>query len=83
MDEEGLRYAFQCLSTLRKAGIAADMYPESAKLKKQMNYANNRKVPYTVLIGEAERSSGQLSLKDMATGEQRGMRLEEVVKALS
>lgn len=82
MDEEGVRYAFQCLNTLRRAGIAADMYPEPAKLKKQMTYANNRQVPYTGLIGEAERSSGQLSLKNMATGEQRGMGLGGIVEVL-
>lgn len=82
MDEEGLRYAFQCLGTLRRAGIAADMYPEAAKLKKQMKYANDRKVPYTILIGATELSSGQLSLKNMETGEQKGMSLEEIVGAL-
>lgn len=81
-DEAAHRHAFQALAQVRAAGINAELYPEPAKLKKQMNYANKREVPYTVLIGEAEMDSGQLTLKNMATGEQRHLPLTEIIDTL-
>lgn len=81
-DEAAHRHAFQALAQVRAAGINAELYPEPAKLKKQMNYANKREVPYTVLIGEAEMDSGKLALKDMATGEQRHLPLTEIIDTL-
>lgn len=81
-DEAAHRHAFQALAQVRAAGINAELYPEPAKLKKQMNYANKREVPYTVLIGEAEMDSGQLALKNMATGEQRHLALTEIIDTL-
>lgn len=63
-------YALPLLQKLRNAGIAAELYPEAAKLKKQLSYANNKNIPYVVLIGEAEMQEGVLSLKDMLTGDQ-------------
>ena len=58
------------LEKLRKARINAEIYPESAKMKKQMTYANNKNVPFVVLIGENEMKEGTLTVKNMATGEQ-------------
>ncbi|MCB0606820.1 MAG: histidine--tRNA ligase, partial [Lewinella sp.] len=69
-DEATHRYAFRCLTQLRAAGINADIYPEPGKLKKQMKYANDRQVPYVILVGEDEMQTGKLALKDMASGEQ-------------
>ncbi|MCB9283331.1 MAG: histidine--tRNA ligase [Lewinellaceae bacterium] len=78
-DEPSHRYAFRCLSQVRQAGIAADLYPEPAKVGKQMKYANDRKVPYVVLIGESEMNSGNLTLKNMESGEQQQLSLKEIV----
>lgn len=70
LDEESHKYAFKQVSLLRQACIACDLYPEPAKMKKQMSYANARNVPYVAIIGETERQEGKVSLKNMVTGEQ-------------
>jgi histidyl-tRNA synthetase len=58
------------LQMLQQAGIASEMYPEAAKMKKQFSYADAKKIPYTVIIGSNEAASGQYQLKNMITGEQ-------------
>lgn len=82
-DEETHAYAFEQLSTVRNKGIAADLYPEPVKLKKQMKYANDIKAPYVVLIGSEEMTSGRLTLKNMTTGEQSKLTLNEITAKLS
>ena len=62
--------ALKLVTQLRKAGIKADMYPSSAKMKKQMKYANNRNVPYVILIGEQELSNNSFVVKNMNEGSQ-------------
>ena len=64
---------------MRKAGIKAELYPEAAKFDKQMKYANKRAILYVLLAGEAERTAKQVSLKNMQTGEQKTLSLEEAV----
>ena len=81
-DEATHFYAFDCLTALRRAGVNADLYPEPVKLQKQMKYANGIGVPYVLLIGEEEMASGQLTLKNMITGEQMKGTLEEVTGKL-
>jgi histidyl-tRNA synthetase len=78
-DEE---YAMGVLQGLRNAGVAAELYPEAAKFDKQMKYANKRSMPYVLLAGEAERTSGQVSLKNMQTGEQQTTLLANVIDLL-
>ena len=78
-DEPTHRYAFDLLTRLRRADIPADLYPEPAKLKKQMKYANQRGVPYTLLIGSEEMKSGKMQLKNMRSGEQSARTPEELV----
>ncbi|MBK9735453.1 MAG: histidine--tRNA ligase [Saprospiraceae bacterium] len=75
LDEESHKYAFKHISILRLSGISCDLYPEPSKLKKQMNYANARKVPYVAIIGETERAADLVSLKNMKTGEQKDVTL--------
>lgn len=82
-DQKAHAYAFRCLNQVRKAGISADLYPEPAKLKKQMKYANDRKAPYVVLIGDNEMESGQLTLKDMENGAQSSLTLEAIIAQLT
>ncbi|MDR2935833.1 MAG: histidine--tRNA ligase [Rikenellaceae bacterium] len=62
--------ALQLISRLRDRGISAEIYPEAARMKKQMEYANRRVIPYTALIGDDELTARQVTLKDMTSGEQ-------------
>ena len=55
---------------MRAACIAAEIYPDEAKMKKQMSWADSRSIPYVAIIGESELAEGKLTLKNMATGEQ-------------
>ncbi|MEO6833909.1 MAG: His/Gly/Thr/Pro-type tRNA ligase C-terminal domain-containing protein [Chitinophagaceae bacterium] len=66
------------LQQLRAAGISAEIYPEAAKFDKQMKYANKRGLPYIIIAGEKEMAEGKLSLKNMGTGVQKTMGIEEV-----
>ena len=75
-----------CLSILAKAraaGIRAEIYPDNSKMKKQMGYANAKGIPFVALVGENEMNEGKVTLKDMATGEQRLVTPEELVEALT
>ena len=69
-------------SKARAAGIRAEIYPDSSKMKKQMSYANAKGIPFVALVGENEMNEGKVTLKDMATGEQRLVTPEELVEAL-
>lgn len=82
-DEESLAYAFAKTQELRAAGIRADCYPEPAKPKKSLGYADSCGIPYAVLIGERERESGRLALKDLGTGEQESLGMAEVIERLT
>ncbi len=64
----------------RRAGIPTEVYPDSVKMKKQMSYANAHHVPFVALIGETEMAEGRISLKDMATGEQHSVTLDELIE---
>jgi histidyl-tRNA synthetase len=79
-DADAEKYALPILQALRTNGVAAELYPTSAKLKKQMSYADNKRIPYVVLIGTEEMQSGQLTLKDMKTGEQRTLTQKDLVE---
>ncbi|MES2730606.1 MAG: histidine--tRNA ligase [Bacteroidota bacterium] len=81
-DAELGRYALPLLRQLREAGINAEMYPDTSKIKKQLDYANQKNIPYVLLIGSEERESGQYTLKNMQSGEQQKLSLEEVIEAL-
>ncbi|PLX00128.1 MAG: histidine--tRNA ligase [Marinilabiliales bacterium] len=63
-------YCLPLLSKAREAGINSEIYPSSAKMKKQMTYANNKQIPFVILAGEDEINSSQVTLKDMVSGEQ-------------
>ena len=82
-DAETHRFAFKCLNETRAAGINSEIYPDATKLKKQMDYANRRGVPYVCLIGSDEMDSGLLSLKNMGTGEQEKISLADIIAKLT
>ncbi|SOD20188.1 histidine--tRNA ligase [Pedobacter xixiisoli] len=81
-DEAAELYALPLLQQLRDANIAAELYPASVKLKKQMSYADAKSIPYVVLIGEEEMQSGALTLKDMVSGAQEKLTASEIVEKL-
>ena len=81
-DDLAHSYAFKCLNQVRAAGINAELYPQASKMKKQMKYANARKVPYVVVIGSNEMESGELTLKNMETGEGESLSLEGIINFL-
>ena len=64
---------------IRASGISTEVYPEPVKLKKQMNYANKKGIPYVILAGTEELESGKLTFKDMRLGEQKSMTLKEIL----
>ncbi|MBC7884796.1 MAG: histidine--tRNA ligase, partial [Saprospiraceae bacterium] len=78
LDEESHLYAFQQVAILRKTGIACDLYPDPAKLKKQMSYANARNVAFVAIIGETERINSVVCLKNMLSGDQKNVTVEEL-----
>jgi histidyl-tRNA synthetase len=82
-DEAAESYALPLLHQLREAGIAAELYPSAAKLKKQMSYADDKHIPYVLLIGSDEMLSGLLTLKNMHTGEQKKLKSEEIIELLN
>ena len=83
MDEASHLHAFDLLSQLRNKGINCDLYPSPAKLKKQMKYANDKSVPYTLLVGSEEVAAGSYTLKDMSEGSQQKLSLDDIISKLS
>lgn len=71
-------YLLPIIYKVRQAGIRAELYPDAAKMKKQMQYANARAIPYVVLCGETEMAAQKVTLKNMATGEQQLVAAEEL-----
>ena len=73
-------YILPLLSQLRSKGICAEIYPEAAKMKKQMSYADSNNIPFVALVGENEMKEGKITLKDMKSGEQELVDIEEIVE---
>jgi len=71
------------LAKLRKSGVNAEIFPENAKMKKQMNYANKKEIPFVILAGESEMAENKFTLKNMETGEQKSVSSQELVQLLS
>ena len=71
------------LSETRKKGIVCEFYPDAARLKKQLSYANSRQIPYVAIIGEEEEGKGLITLKDMQSGNQQAITFEELIAAIS
>lgn len=75
-------YCLKIASQLRQAGIRTEIYPDSVKMKKQMSYANAISVPFVALVGESEMESGLISVKDMASGEQKQMSVDDIIQLI-
>ena len=81
--EKETAYCMPIISKVRAAGIRAELYPDSAKMKKQMSYANAKQIPYVVLAGDNEIAESKVTMKNMESGEQQLVTCEELIKALS
>jgi len=75
-------YCLNAIKELRENGINAELYPDAAKMKKQMNYANKRQISNVVLVGEEEIQNNNYTLKDMGSGEQQKLSLEALIKGV-
>lgn len=80
--DKELMYSLPWLNQLRSKGINSEIYPEPAKLKKQMSYADNKRIPYVAIVGENEMNEGKVMLKDMKSGEQSPMNFDELISKL-
>ncbi len=83
LDEESFRYGLKVAQTLREKEIACEIYPDLSKIKKQMEFADKKKIPFVIVIGSEETKTGMLTLKNMGTGEQMKLRVEEIVEILN
>lgn len=70
------------IKQLRAAGISAELFPDTTKMKKQMNYANVKNVPFVAMVGESEIENGTIALKDMTSGEQSNYTIEQLIDML-
>ena len=75
--------AMKMLAKARQAGISAEIYPDSAKMKKQMSYADAKKIPFVAIIGESEMAEGKLTLKNMTSGEQSLVTIDEAIALIN
>ena len=81
-DEQAEKFALPLLQKLRNSGISAEIYPSSTKLKKQMTYADDKKIPFVILVGSDEMESGLLTLKNMKSGEQQKLSADQIAEFL-
>jgi len=75
-------YCLKFVNILRENGISAELYPDVAKMKKQMTYANNKAIPFVALVGENEMSEELITVKNMITGEQEKISIEKLIEKL-
>ncbi|MCR8668639.1 histidine--tRNA ligase [Aestuariibaculum sp. M13] len=80
-DKEAL-FSLKAIKALRINGINAELYPDAAKMKKQMNHANKRLIPYVIIVGEEEMMSNTFMLKTMSTGDQQKLTVDELISKL-
>jgi histidyl-tRNA synthetase len=76
---EEIRFALKIRDELTGLKISSEIYPDTVKLKKQMSYADSRKIPYIIIAGEEEIKNNLVTLKIMASGEQKKMNIEELL----
>ncbi len=81
--EKEAMHSLGIIGFLRAAGISAELFPSSDKMKKQMGYANNHNIPYVAIIGEQEIENGTIAVKNMSTGEQKQMTAVELKELLA
>ena len=81
--EKEAEYCLPLLTKVREANIRAEIYPDAAKMKKQMGYANDKKVLFVAIVGENEMNEGKVMLKNMETGEQQLVDIVQLIAAVT
>lgn len=82
-DQKAFAYALGLLKEFRAAGIKAELYPELSKMKKQLDFASKKAIPYVGICGDVEIAANEIALKNLETGEQESLGLEEVIARLT
>ena len=82
LGDESLDIALKKLNKLRSKGIICEIYPRKVKINKQLNYANKKKIPFVVIIGEQEIKNKKVTLKNMTTGKQDQILLSQLEKSI-
>jgi histidyl-tRNA synthetase len=77
--EQEVAHLLPLVTRIRAAGICAEIFPEASKMKKQMSYADAKKIPFVALIGENERQENKITLRDMSSGQQQSVSIEELI----
>lgn len=80
--EQEAIHGLEMLTKLRQAGVAAELFPDPAKLKKQMNYANKRNIPFVIFVGASEIEAKLYQLKNMTSGEQQNLDISGIIEAI-
>lgn len=80
--KEELNFALPLLQMVRSAGLNSEVYPDISKIKKQLDYADKKQIPYVCIIGSEEMKSGKLTLKNMISGEQEKLDFEEILNKI-
>jgi histidyl-tRNA synthetase len=81
-DEKAFDYALPIIAKLRNNNISSELYPNISKMQKQMKYANDKGVPFVIVIGDTEMQTGKLAFKNMLTGSQTELTIEEIINEL-
>ena len=81
--EQELLYALRWAKALREKGVSVEVYPEPTKMKKQMGYADSKNIPFVAIVGGDEMAAGKVMLKNMQSGEQQLLSLDECIAALA
>jgi histidyl-tRNA synthetase len=81
-DSKGFTYGLNVLKQLRDSGISSELYPDDTKIKKQFTYGDKKQIPYVVVIGENEIQSNQISLKDLHSGLQESLSVDDLIKKM-
>lgn len=82
-DEASKKYGLRVLFALRQSGVASEIYPDKVKIQKQLDFANKKMIPFTIVIGSEEMANGQLAFKNMITGEQVKHALNDIIFQLT
>lgn len=82
-DKDDIPYSLAGLRQVRAAGISAELYPDNVKIGKQMSYANAKSIPFVIMAGENERRNNVYTLKDMNSGKQRQMNMDDLIRLIT
>ena len=82
LDDESMKYGLGVVAKLRERNISSEVYPDKVKIKKQLDYANKKMIPFTIVIGSEEIKTGKLAFKNMENGEQSTLTVDEIIQRI-